>query len=221
MRSAEAAEGAPCIQCGAPLRTVRGIEVGNIFKLGTKYSQSMEAEYLDAEGQRRPLVMGCYGIGVGRLMAAAIEQRHDAKGMIWPEEIAPFAVHIVALNVEDTTVMETNPRASGVGDTQQPASAVWVGGARRTQLRPSMPISLGMPCASTAENVLTVAATGGLSARMVSFVSESARGHFSVSGSDWWEGDSDPVASSVSHCECTSSARTPAADTTGGSAGAR
>jgi prolyl-tRNA synthetase len=107
---AEAAAGAPCPECGAPLRTVRGIEVGNIFKLGTKYSAAMGAEYLDANGQRHPLVMGCYGIGVGRLMAAAVEQRHDAKGILWPDALAPFAVHIVALNVEDAAVAETANR---------------------------------------------------------------------------------------------------------------
>src|SRR5207248_10994256 len=107
---AEAAAGHPCVECGAPLRTVRGIEVGNIFKLGTKYSKSMGAEFLDADGQRRPVVMGCYGIGVGRLMAAAVEQRHDAKGILWPESLAPFDIHLVALNVEDAAVAEAANR---------------------------------------------------------------------------------------------------------------
>ena len=76
----------------------RGIEVGHIFILGTKYSQSMKAVFLDPNGKEQQIVMGCYGVGVGRTAAAAIEQNHDGNGIIWPLAIAPFAVHIIATN---------------------------------------------------------------------------------------------------------------------------
>jgi prolyl-tRNA synthetase len=104
---AEATAGAPCVQCGAPLRLTRGIEVGNIFKLGTKYSEALGATFLDAEGHQRPIVMGSYGIGVGRLMAAVIEQRHDEHGIRWPISLAPYPVHVVALTIENDPVRET------------------------------------------------------------------------------------------------------------------
>jgi prolyl-tRNA synthetase len=96
-----AADGDPCPRCGRPLATTRGIEVGHIFKLGTKYSASMQATYLDAEGRAQHLVMGCYGIGVGRTVAAAIEQSHDEHGIIFPAPIAPFAALIVLVNPTD------------------------------------------------------------------------------------------------------------------------
>jgi len=89
----------PCARCGKPLRIVRGIEVGHVFKLGTKYSESMGATYLDAAGRAHPIVMGCYGIGVGRTAAAAIEQHHDADGIVWPLPIAPLQVMIVPVTV--------------------------------------------------------------------------------------------------------------------------
>jgi prolyl-tRNA synthetase len=76
----------------------KGIEVGHVFMLGTKYSQAMGATFLDPQGQERLAVMGCYGIGVGRTAAAAIEQNHDAKGIIWPVPIAPFHVHLLPLS---------------------------------------------------------------------------------------------------------------------------
>ncbi len=90
--------GMPCVSCGSPLRSERGIEVGNIFKLGTKYSEGLEAFVLDEAGKTRPLVMGSYGIGVGRLMACVIEEHHDEQGIIWPMGVAPFQVHIVVLS---------------------------------------------------------------------------------------------------------------------------
>ena len=93
-----AAAGQGCPTCSGVLESTRGIEVGHIFKLGTFFSETLGAYFLDQEGQQRPLVMGCYGIGVGRLMAAAIEQNHDAAGMIWPSPIAPYQVHLIALN---------------------------------------------------------------------------------------------------------------------------
>jgi len=80
--------------------------VGHIFKLGTKYSESMGARFLDAEGKERTIVMGCYGIGVTRIVAAAIEQSHDANGIIWPMPIAPYQVHIVPVNVKDAATRE-------------------------------------------------------------------------------------------------------------------
>ena len=90
-------KGMPCPECGAPLNSTRGIEVGNIFKLGTKYSDSMGAKVLDENGKMQPLVMGCYGIGVGRLLACIIEAHHDDHGIIWPISVAPFEVQIVVL----------------------------------------------------------------------------------------------------------------------------
>jgi prolyl-tRNA synthetase len=100
-------ENDPCTRCGKPLRIVRGIEVGHVFKLGTKYSASMDATYLDAGGTTQPIVMGCYGIGVGRTAAAAIEQHHDADGIVWPLPIAPLQVMVVLVNVADSRSWET------------------------------------------------------------------------------------------------------------------
>ena len=94
-------EGEYCSVCKKPLKVTRGIEVGNIFQLGTKYSKPMNACYTDAEGQLKPYIMGCYGIGVSRTMAAAIEKYHDDFGIIWPKEIAPYHVDIVPVNIDD------------------------------------------------------------------------------------------------------------------------
>jgi prolyl-tRNA synthetase len=96
-----------CARCGEPLQIVRGIEVGHVFKLGTKYSEAMGAAYLDSDGQERPVVMGCYGIGVGRTAAAAIEQHHDADGIVWPLPIAPLQVMVLPVNVTDSRSWET------------------------------------------------------------------------------------------------------------------
>ncbi|GBR75369.1 prolyl-tRNA synthetase [Candidatus Termititenax persephonae] len=82
--------GEKCPHCGAPLEAVRGIEVGHIFKLGTRYSEAMQAEYLDQSGVSRPFLMGCYGIGVGRTVAAAVEQHFDDSGIVWPQALAPY-----------------------------------------------------------------------------------------------------------------------------------
>ena len=92
--------GQRCIKCGGKLKSVKGIEVGHVFKLGTVYSEKTDAYYLDSEGNQKPVVMGCYGIGVGRLLAAAIEQNHDDKGIIWPVSIAPYHVYLCALNMD-------------------------------------------------------------------------------------------------------------------------
>jgi len=99
-------EGDPCPLTGAPLQLKRGIEVGNIFQLGTKYSSTMKVNYLDQNGKSHPMVMGCYGIGVGRTMASVIEQSHDDYGPIWPVSIAPWQVQICALNPKKEGVME-------------------------------------------------------------------------------------------------------------------
>ena len=91
-----------CGRCGAPLAVERVIEVGNIFKLGTKYSVPLRAVYLDEQGQERPIFMGSYGIGPARIAAAAIEQNHDNNGIIWPETIAPLQIHLLVVNARDS-----------------------------------------------------------------------------------------------------------------------
>ncbi|PLX97474.1 MAG: proline--tRNA ligase [Desulfuromonas sp.] len=103
LRQAVAGDGCP--RCEGSLQMWRGIEVGHVFKLGTKYSQALGATVLNAEGKEVPLVMGCYGIGIGRTVAAAIEQNHDDNGVIFPMPIAPFQVIITLLNPKDEQVM--------------------------------------------------------------------------------------------------------------------
>ena len=102
--------GQGCPNCGQPLEAVRGVEVGHIFKLGTFFSEALGANYLDQNGQHQPILMGCYGIGVGRLLAAAIEQNHDDKGIAFPATIAPYQVHLVGLNLADEQVAEEAER---------------------------------------------------------------------------------------------------------------
>ncbi len=97
----------PCPRCGGEIEIKRGIEVGHIFKLGTKYSETMGATFLDAKGREKPIIMGCYGIGVGRTVAAAIEQNHDEKGIVFPKPIAPFDVIISVINIKDKEMMNT------------------------------------------------------------------------------------------------------------------
>jgi prolyl-tRNA synthetase len=104
---AKITEGGICPKCGKPMIKIsRGIEVGNIFQLGTKYTKSMNMTYLDADGQTQTPIMGCYGIGVGRTMAAAVEQNNDKDGIIWPVEIAPYHVIVVPINIKDESVKE-------------------------------------------------------------------------------------------------------------------
>ena len=93
-----------CPRCGKPVRFARGIEVGHVFKLGTKYSKAMKATFLDRDGKEKFMIMGCYGIGVGRTVAAAIEQQHDDQGILWPMTIAPFHVIIIPVNVKDESI---------------------------------------------------------------------------------------------------------------------
>jgi prolyl-tRNA synthetase len=102
--------GDPCARCGQPMETIRGIEVGHVFKLGTKYSDAMGATYLDENSEERNMVMGCYGIGTGRTVAASIEQNHDKDGIIWPVPIAPFPVTLLTLDVGETALMEASAR---------------------------------------------------------------------------------------------------------------
>lgn len=95
-------EGDACPHCGAPLKMTRGIEAGQVFTLGTKYSKALHATFLDENGKEKLLVMGCYGIGVSRTMAAAIEQNNDENGIIWPKAIAPFEVVVVPVNAKNS-----------------------------------------------------------------------------------------------------------------------
>ncbi|MFT7622307.1 MAG: prolyl-tRNA synthetase [Myxococcota bacterium] len=95
-----------CGRCGGTFQFFRGIEVGHVFFLGTKYSEPMKCNYLDAEGIERPMVMGCYGIGITRILAAAIEQNHDEHGIQWPVPLAPWEVSVLSLNNDDEAVVE-------------------------------------------------------------------------------------------------------------------
>ena len=106
-------EGDPCPRCGAQLKMTRGIEAGQVFMLGTKYSEALHATFLDESGKEKPLVMGCYGIGVGRTMAAAIEQNNDKDGIIWPKAIAPFEVVVVPVNAKVSEQLELAERIYG------------------------------------------------------------------------------------------------------------
>lgn len=104
----EAAPGDACPRCeNGELREIRGIEVGHVFQLGTKYSESLGASYLDANGQQHPMIMGCYGIGVSRTLQAVIEQHHDKDGIQWPASVAPFVVEVIPLNVKHEPSMQT------------------------------------------------------------------------------------------------------------------
>ncbi|MBX7162661.1 MAG: hypothetical protein K1X49_03140, partial [Saprospiraceae bacterium] len=102
------------VQAGDPspdeqgaLKLMRGIEVGHIFQLGEKYSQAMNATVLDETGQARTLIMGCYGIGVTRIIAAAVEQHHDERGIIWPMAMAPFEVILIPINFHRSQAVKT------------------------------------------------------------------------------------------------------------------
>lgn len=116
---ASAWEGAPCPVCGTPMKLERGIEVGNIFQLGTRYTEKMGATYLDKDGKAQPVVMGSYGIGIGRNAASVVEQRHDVRGIIWPISIAPYHVSLLSLGkdaevIEATDTLYKELQAAGV-----------------------------------------------------------------------------------------------------------
>jgi prolyl-tRNA synthetase len=100
---ASAQEGDACPDCGSDLRTIRGVEVGNIFKLGTRYTEAMGSYFLDRDGQEKPIIMGSYGIGSGRLIACVAEEHHDDLGLIWPITVAPYDIHLVALSGRGTS----------------------------------------------------------------------------------------------------------------------
>ena len=99
-----------CPRCDGTLELHRGIEVGHIFKLGTKYSEAMDCTFLDDQGESHPMTMGCYGLGIGRTVAAAVEQNHDENGIIWPLPLAPFEVLVIALNPNDDQVVKQADR---------------------------------------------------------------------------------------------------------------
>ena len=99
-------KGDKCPACGAPVDICRGIEVGHIFKLGTKYSEKLGCNFLDDDGSEHPMIMGCYGIGLNRTMAAVIEQKHDDNGIIWPVALAPYHVTVVPVMISDETQMK-------------------------------------------------------------------------------------------------------------------
>lgn len=105
-----ASDGDACIECGNPLRSVRGVEVGNIFKLGTRYSEAMGCHFRDQDGISKPVIMGSYGIGTGRLLACIAEEHHDELGLIWPISVAPYDVHLVVLKGKG---------GPGIGDSEE------------------------------------------------------------------------------------------------------
>ena len=103
---AAAYEGAACPDCGAAVRAVRGVEIGQIFKLGTRYSAALGATFLDEGGQLREIIMGCYGIGVGRLIACLAEEHRDERGLVWPATVAPFDAYLVGLDLDDAAIRD-------------------------------------------------------------------------------------------------------------------
>jgi prolyl-tRNA synthetase len=105
-----AKEGYPCPNCRTPVEMRRGIEMGQVFKLGTRYSEVMGATFLDSEGKQQPAIMGSYGIGIERLLAAVIEANHDEAGIVWPRNLAPFDVHIVAIQPDKPEIREAAER---------------------------------------------------------------------------------------------------------------
>jgi prolyl-tRNA synthetase len=109
----EPREGDACPKCGGRLRFQTALEVGHIFKLGTYYSEPLGATYLDEDGSERPIVMGSYGIGPGRIMAAAVEQRHDEHGIAWPRSLAPYEVEIVSIGAAGPAAVEIAERVAG------------------------------------------------------------------------------------------------------------
>jgi prolyl-tRNA synthetase len=99
-----------CPNCDKNLEVFPAIELGHIFKLGTKYSDSMGAKFIDEKGEEHPIIMGSYGIGVERVMACFIEQSHDEKGIVWSNTLAPFQVHLIGLNLKKQEIVETSEK---------------------------------------------------------------------------------------------------------------
>ncbi|MEI7742903.1 MAG: proline--tRNA ligase [Chloroflexota bacterium] len=115
-------EGDACPECGAAVIMRNGIEIGNIFKLGTKYTKALGAEYLGEDGQRHPIIMGSYGIGVGRNVACIVEDHHDEKGIKWPAEVAPYRAHLVAIGAnKDPQIIEIADRLHAMAAAAGPA----------------------------------------------------------------------------------------------------
>jgi prolyl-tRNA synthetase len=110
-----AEEGAPCIECGGTLRAARGVEVGNIFQLGTRYTDSLGCKFLDKDGQSKTVIMGSYGIGSGRLLACIAEEYNDEHGLRWPITVAPYQVHLVGLTGGDDAAGELYSRLTAEG----------------------------------------------------------------------------------------------------------
>ena len=108
--------GDACPRCGSPLSVDRGIEVGHTFQLGTKYSVALGADYTDENGQQHPMVMGCYGIGVSRVVAAVVEEHHDEAGLTWPAALAPYEVHLVSLPGKGEAAPEVRAAADRLYD---------------------------------------------------------------------------------------------------------
>lgn len=96
--------GSKCPKCGGAVQEGKAIEAGNIFRLGTRYTEAFHVTFSDEHGKQQPVIMGCYGIGIGRVMGAIVEVHHDAAGIIWPQSVAPFAVHLIRLGDEDEVV---------------------------------------------------------------------------------------------------------------------
>jgi prolyl-tRNA synthetase len=112
-----AREGDPCPSCGSPVKLRKGIEVGNIFKLGTDFTEAFGSMYLGADGERHPIVMGSYGIGLGRNVACIVEAHHDDKGIAWPEEVAPYPAHLVAIGGnKDPKVVDAAERLYAIAE---------------------------------------------------------------------------------------------------------
>jgi len=119
---ADVVTGDPCPRCGLPLSVDRGIEVGQVFQLGTKYSEALDCTYTDEAGEQHPMVMGCYGIGVSRVVAAVAEEHHDEGGLAWPAAVAPYQVHLVAL-----TGKARKGEEDAVGDVAAAADRIYAG----------------------------------------------------------------------------------------------
>jgi prolyl-tRNA synthetase len=113
--------GDPCPRCGAALSVDRGIEVGHTFQLGTRYSRALGAVYTDENGEQHAMVMGCYGIGVSRVVAAVVEEHHDEAGIVWPPALAPYDLHLVSLPGKGEAAPEVRAAAEGLYDRLQAA----------------------------------------------------------------------------------------------------
>lgn len=113
----EVSQETKCPKCGAELKESSSIEAGHIFALGTKYSQALGAEFVDSDGTKKPIWMGCYGIGLGRLMAAIVEVYHDEKGIIWPKSVSPFGAHLINLSKDTKKAEETYKKLEEDGIT--------------------------------------------------------------------------------------------------------